>query len=497
METAKRTIISGLLLVFESFGKRLIGLASTLILARVLMPEDFGLVAIAMIYIGLVDMLANTGTEPYVLRHPEATDEVLNTAWTLNLLFKSGVSAISLLCSPLVASYYGDNNLLPVLLVLSLLPIAGALPNPGVFLLKREQNYAPIVRCSIVGKSISVVATVAIALIYQSYWALVLGHFFSSLSYVVGTYVIHRYRPSFSLTEVRQQFSFSVWMLPQALFGYSRGQLDSFLVSSAFGPAQLGSYHTMKYLSNMPVSELLAPITQPLLVEIAKVLSDKRELARQYSITLFITACLIFPVIFFMFNNAEICTLFLLGENWVEHSQLFGILAMLATAFLFGNQASRLQVASANTKLVFYYDLISFVLLYGMLFWVWAGDVIEFTLLRVAGEIVLSVTWFCLVTTYWLGVRFLLRTLLLIVPILVSSYASSLLASMAAAYVVSLPIVAELMVAGLTFLAAYLVVMLLLYACLYRYTSEGQKVFAMAQHMLGKVLKRKPAIEQM
>ena len=99
MSNAKKGVLGAFLLIAEALGKKSIGIVSTLILARVLVPEDFGVVAITTLIMGFIDALADTGANQYLQRCETVTDKIVNSAWTLNILIKAPILGLLLLFS--------------------------------------------------------------------------------------------------------------------------------------------------------------------------------------------------------------------------------------------------------------------------------------------------------------------------------------------------------------------------------------------------------------
>ena len=102
----KKGVFSSLLLVGNSVANKLVGLISTLILARVLLPEDFGIVAIASLMVGFIEIMANTGSGQYLLRVDNLDEEKVDTAWTINLILKSLLSLIMLISAYWIVDFF-------------------------------------------------------------------------------------------------------------------------------------------------------------------------------------------------------------------------------------------------------------------------------------------------------------------------------------------------------------------------------------------------------
>ncbi|MFT6987445.1 MAG: lipopolysaccharide exporter [Psychromonas sp.] len=426
MSAVKKSLFGSLLLVSESITKKLIGLVSTLILARVLVPEDFGLVAIATLTLGFLDVLANTGSKQYLLRIDKIDSDIINTSWTIDFILRAIMAILLFAFTPLLAEYYDDERLEMILYVMASLIIVGQIRNPGLIYLIRQQNYAPTVKLSILTKFIAVGVAIAIALIYESYWALILGTYASVLMGSLGSFVIHPYRPKFCLKNAKEQWKFSSWLLPQSIIGFGRTQLDTIMVSAAADKSALGFYHIMKYIAFIPSSHLLLPATQPLLVQLAKTKHTKSHFSHQYNITFIATMLLTLPMTSLLFFYSELFVAVLLGEKWVNYAELFAAFSLLIPAFAILNQARRVLLVFGKTKHMFYYELVSFTVLYGTLFQIGISDLIRFSYIRVLMENGLCILFMLYITAQYTSAQNMLRLCLATAPIIVSCLISYL-----------------------------------------------------------------------
>ena len=154
--------------------ERSLGLISTLILARVLVPEDFGLIAIANLVIGFVSRSIESGGGQYLIQKDVVGEGDINTSWTIGMILKLVIFILLLISTPFVADYYSDTRLILVIPILASMIIISAFANPYTAILQRNQEYAVIFKINIIKKLFSVVITVTTALIFQSYWALII-----------------------------------------------------------------------------------------------------------------------------------------------------------------------------------------------------------------------------------------------------------------------------------------------------------------------------------
>tara|TARA_Y100000296_G_scaffold87150_1_gene130089 strand:+ start:6704 stop:8188 length:1485 start_codon:yes stop_codon:yes gene_type:complete len=407
----KKGVFSSILLLVKSLADKLIGLVSTLILARILAPEDFGIIAIATLVMGLLDILSETGASSYLLKEDTIDDQKVNTTWTLNLLLKTALSVLLVISSPFVVSLYDDPRVHNVLIAFAAVFCFKAFKNPGLFYLTRSQSYGKQVQVGLIAKVASVGAAVGTAIVCQSYWALVIGQVINALFMVVGSYIISSYRPTLQLTNVKAQLAFSIWMIPQAIAGYARTQLDTFIVSSQFGQSVLGSYHTMKYVAFIPSSHILLPLSWPFLVEIRAVKHDKQLFLKRALGSSLLLLGVSIPITVILFTQSLSVTWFLLGEQWLEYHYILGLFALLIPAFVLTNEANRLLVIYGMTKQLFFVDLSRSTIVYTSIFILGFESIDEFIVNFVYLEAGLALIYYLIVVWRFFGIFPLTRCL--------------------------------------------------------------------------------------
>lgn len=454
----KKGVLSSVLLVGESILKKMVGLVSTLILARILLPEDFGIIAIATLVIGFIDILSNTGSQQYLLKIDHLDEDITNTSFTINLILKGAMGLTMASSATLIADFYGDPRLSPIIWALTGVFALNSLRNPGVAFLKREQNYIKLVKVSVTAKLCSVGVAVCTALILQNYWALVFGQATNAAFMLIGSYLAHPHRPKLTLTNAKEQWEFSGWMIPQSIFGYVRTQLDTFIVSSNFGQAQLGSYHTMKYISFIPSAHILLPMVQPFLVELRKTKNAPNYFAKQFNASFIAIMLLAMPMTVVTFFHHETVTAVLLGPNWIEYSYLLGIFSLLIPPFIILNQCIRVLIIFGKTKHIFLYECIAFTILYSSLFLVGFNDIALFSIVRVAIENLVCFGFLLYVVLKYTSVKNTISLFVSMLPLAMSTYLATI-ASQAAAGVIDQVFLKLISLSAVCFFVFYLVIL--------------------------------------
>lgn len=348
---------SALLLTADGLLQRLAGLISTLILARILMPEDFGIVTLALMVIWLSMTLGHTGIEEYLMSKKRVGKRDINSAFTLNVIMKGSLFIVLVIISPFIGDFLNKAEVTDVICVLSLINFIQLFSNPAIFLLKRKNDYYKIVVLGLVVKITRIISTVWFAFEFRNHWAIVTGFGVSTFLYVVGSYVILAYLPRFDVSRIKKQMSFSGWMLLQSVVGYLRDQIDVAYSGALLGAAALGGYNNIKFIANIPILNIFLPLTSPLINNFREIGEDYLSKKIRVNSIILILCLLIFPLVsvFSIFHQQII--FILLGDNWVEYSIVLASISYLFYTRVIFQVLSKFIYLKSENHLLFLFDL--------------------------------------------------------------------------------------------------------------------------------------------
>jgi O-antigen/teichoic acid export membrane protein len=349
------------------FISRLIGLVSTLILARILTPTDFAMIAIIAIVLHLFDILSHTGSEQYIVQKSEVFDGDLNTAWTLDILLKSLMCVLLIVIAPLISSFFEQAHLSFAIQVASITLIINALKNPGLLLLKRNLDYKKVFYLSLVQRIASFVTVIFVALNWQSYWAFVIADIVGAVVFTLGAYKIQPFRPAFSLLKVSEQWLFSKWLLGKSIVGYLRSQIDTVLVAKFFSTAQLGNYHMARDVAMLPGYNILGPAIEPLLADFKDHKNNPIKLGHRVSKVLCIVSFIVVPITTYIAFYPALIIDVLLGAQWVIAGEILGVMSLLFFYYCFLLVIESALTAVGKVKAIFIFDIVSLLVIVGTL----------------------------------------------------------------------------------------------------------------------------------
>lgn len=377
--------------------EKILGLISTLILARLLLPDDFGLIAIATLVITFFSLFSQTGIHAYIVRKEILTDADVNSAWTLQLLLKAPIIPLALVAAPFVASFYEDNRLTGVISIIVFTTLLASFQNPAIYVRIREHDYSVTVKITISKKIAAVITTVILALVYKSYWALVGGYIASNLVGLFMSYYLISYRPKMTLGNFSEQWGFSKWVIIRDAVGFLKYQADLILVGRFYSMSEVGAYNVTKYISSIPTSHLFEPALSPLLASLSRARDNHEDLKFRVSLVLFVLISCSIPLAIFMYGYSFEITALLLGDKWLEYSNIFGLLSFLGVANLFFRIPADLLTMKGWVRYLFYFDFFALILVFSALFFARTFPVELFVLVKISLDIFLSLLLFILV----------------------------------------------------------------------------------------------------
>ncbi len=200
--------------------ERGLGLISTLILARLLAPEDFGVIAMALSFIAMAELLSAFSFDTAIIQNQSATKAHYNSAWTCSVLLGLSITLLMISLAYPIANFYRKPELMWVVIALSFGPFLTGAQNIGVVAFLKELDFRKEFKFQVSRKFISFLIVVPLAFLFRSYWALVTGILVSKLAGTVISYLRHPYRPRPDLSKVGVLFNFSRWLLVNIYAGF-------------------------------------------------------------------------------------------------------------------------------------------------------------------------------------------------------------------------------------------------------------------------------------
>lgn len=308
---------------------RILGFASTFVLARLLAPTDFGLIALAITLTDAVDTLSAVGIQDAIVREKAPDRTLYDTAFTMNavrcLITGSFVGAAAWPA----AEFFAEPNLSRILLALAVVTAAGAGENIRVVDFRRDMAFHKEFKLFLLPRLAAIAASIATAAIWHSYWALIAGLVTNRLLQLALGYVLRPYRPRLCLRGWRRIVGFSAWTWLASLVATVRDQSANIVAGRVLGMAQVGLFSMGAELAALPTTELVAPLCRVLFPRFAAMRNGGGDLAELYFQVIAVTLLVTMPAGVGISMVAGPIVALMFGARW---SAAAPVLAMLAIA---------------------------------------------------------------------------------------------------------------------------------------------------------------------
>lgn len=295
-----------------------VGLISTLVLARVLTPSDFGLVAMAMAVVALLELMGAFGFDSALIQRQNTDRRHFDTAWTFNVIFGICIATLLLLLALPAAGFYREPRLELMLPALAVGALIGGFENIGTVAFRKELDFGKEFRFLLVKRLAGFAVTVTLALVFRSFWALIAGTVTGKLMAVFISYRLHPYRPRLTLAARADLLHFSKWIFISNLIQFLHSRSTDFVLGRTVGSHGLGVYNIATEIAAMPSTELIAPLNRAVYPAYSR-LAANREQLRERFLEVFGIICLIaVPVSVGLYCVADLVVVVLLGAQWNE-----------------------------------------------------------------------------------------------------------------------------------------------------------------------------------
>lgn len=336
---------------------------SNMILARILTPDDFGVLAVCNMVISFIDIITDAGFGKYLVQHDfkndDEKDRCANVSFWSNLVLSVVIWLIVVLNRVSIAGLLGGKEYSTVISVACMQLVFTSVVSIQMGLLRRDFQFKKLFIARVGVAIVPLVITVPLAFVTRSYWALVIGNISGSVVNAIILTLNSSWRPRlfYSFDLLKQMFSFSFWTLCEALAHWLIFWIDTFIVGQLYSSYYLGIY---KNSANMIMS-LIGMITAALSPVLLSVLSRIKDDDEFYDIFLHIEKVVVyvlFPIGIGVFFYRDTATAILFGDQWGEAANVIGAWAlMMAVSVVIYSFPAEAYKAKGIPKILFFYQL--------------------------------------------------------------------------------------------------------------------------------------------
>jgi len=340
---------------------QLIKFIVSIILARLLSPNDFGLLAMALVVMNFLDVFKTLGTRTALIQKKEISDELLSSVFIFNGLMGLLIFFGLFFFSPVISWLYREPRVSQIIGVMGFIFLITSFDAVPLALLNRQMRFRTIVGVELFGSIIYGLVAISLAFAGWKVWALVFGNMARSFVNTILSFIFSKWRPKlfFKWSEINSIRRFSSFLTLDQILRYFVQNSDNFIIGRFLGSVSLGYYDLAYRLFRYPISSISGSLRRVLLPAFSKKQDENNILCNQ-----FIRACnsislITFPLMIGICVLAGPFVNVILGQKWEASIPLIMILSPAGTLFSISAVTGIIYTTKGRTDLLFYWNLIS------------------------------------------------------------------------------------------------------------------------------------------
>jgi O-antigen/teichoic acid export membrane protein len=346
--------------VLGNVANRLIGVLSLAVLGRLLTPDDFGLVALALIVTGFIDAVVNDQFTTGLIRERTLEQGHFDTAFTLGTIWGLGAALVMLAFAGPLAALLDAPDLAAALRWLALVPLLNGLRNPRFALYMRNLDYWPNLVFALVPRLLSTAAAILFAVALGDYWALVISAIVLALA---STVVTHGMRPgplALRLPFWRDFLGFGGWLSAAGVMRFAARKSDAAIVGGLLDLRSVGYYNMGTELATTAVQQLSASIVKATFPGLAAVSADRARLWSGYLKVLETSVAVMAPIAVGIGLAAGEAVRIVVGPQWAEAAPVIALLGPATAIGVISTAAQTVVTVEGRTRGLFMRSLTVF-----------------------------------------------------------------------------------------------------------------------------------------
>lgn len=303
---------------FSQFGRQIIQLITTAILARMLTPSDFGLMSMAAVVIGFAAIFNDLGTSAAVIHRNNLSEELLSSIFWINICFGIISTIVLIIISPWAARFYNDGRVSSILMLLSLSFIISGLSILHHAMLEKELAFSKLAKIEIAATLAGSVVGLSLAIFGFGVWSLVFQSLITGTLITLLLWLTCRWRPKliFSLTQVKSVSSYSLNLTGFNIFNYFTRNADNLLIGRYLGAQYLGYYNLAYLIMMYPLQNISSVVGRVMFPVFSQIQEDDAFFRSAYLKVASAIALITFPLMIGLWVIAKPFILTIFGPQW-------------------------------------------------------------------------------------------------------------------------------------------------------------------------------------
>ena len=348
----------------QRFGTMLLSFVSNLVLARLLLPEDFGCIGMLTIFIALSEAFIDGGFGAALIQKQDTTQKDFSTIFYWNLFVSFLFFIIMMVSAPLIADFYHMPSLCKVLRGMSCVLLINGFLVIQTTILTKKLEFKSLAKINLIGTLAGVIISIIAAYLGMGVWSLVIKTLITSIVTGIMLWTINSWRPTleFSWTSFKSLFNFGGLMLLSSLLNTLFENIQGLVIGRVYTATDMGYYSQAKKIDEIPSRSVTQIVTQVSFPVFSKMSNDLKMLKNAVKKNVICTNFLIFPLQSLLILLAEPIIIFLFTEKWIESVPYFRILCVYSMFVALNALNTNVLKAVGRSGLYFWIQLIKKVL---------------------------------------------------------------------------------------------------------------------------------------
>ena len=356
-----RSLRGGAVTLVSQAAKFIFTLVSMAILARMLTPEDFGLIAMGTVIIGFTSVFKDMGLSMATVQRPDVRHTQISTLFWLNFAVSVAIAIITAAAAPALAWFYKDPRVTAVIVALASTIVIGGLTIQHQALLRRQMRFGALAFVEIASLVVGTIAAVASAFAGLGYWSLVILSVAREITGVFAVWITCPWRPGRPVRSdgVRSLVSFGAHLSGFNILSYASRNVEKMLIGWYWGAGPLGLYNNAYRILLLPIQQINTPLTSVAVPALSRIQAQAERYRAYYRRGLLFTVTAGMPVVAFLFVAADKAVLAFLGPQWIDAVAIFRALGPAAFIGTFNVGTGWVYLSLGSTRRLFEWGLIS------------------------------------------------------------------------------------------------------------------------------------------
>jgi O-antigen/teichoic acid export membrane protein len=356
----QKAIRSTIWVGLSTAGMTSLSLVKSVILARLLTPDHFGLMAACMVVIRAVEVFTETGLGPALIQRKAGVEDAVPTAFSMAAARGVVLAAIVFAIAPFVSGFYEEPRLTSLLEVLSAALLIGGLSNLNTIALQKDLNFRRLFRLQQAVAVTDLVVTVALAVWLRNVWALVLGQVIKALVALLLSYTLVPGRPRFGWDGriARELLAYGRFITGVTVVVYVTTEIDNVVIGKILGMQALGIYVVAYMLANLPATHLSKVISGVMFPAYSKLQDDRSLLLHAYLETTRVVSTVAMPMAVGLAVLADELVTLVYGQEWRQAATVLPLLCVFGALRAVSSTNGYVFNAIGKPQIPFYVNLV-------------------------------------------------------------------------------------------------------------------------------------------